>query len=74
MEEDKIEYRFAPGDLVRDQTNNQTGMVIEIEDSTSHAGVASLTETEYIITIVWQHRGDTEQLPDWYAEEILSIL
>ncbi len=72
MKTGEIEYQFAVGDLVRDQTNNQAGVVIEVEDVGPLAGLNP--DTEYLIRIVWQHTGETEQLPDWYAEEILSIL
>jgi len=72
MKTDEIEYQFGVGDLVRDQTNNQTGMIIEVEDVSPISGLNP--ETEYLVRIVWQHTGETEQLPDWYAEEILSIL
>ena len=68
----EIEYQFTVGDLVCDQTNNQAGVVIEVEDVGPLAGLNP--DTEYLIRIVWQHTGETEQLPDWYAEEILSIL
>jgi len=69
---DKIDYQFTIGDLVRDQTNNQTGMVIEVDDVGPIMGLNP--DTEYLVRIVWQHTGEIEQLPDWYAEEILSIL
>tara|TARA_Y100000310_G_scaffold206801_1_gene207220 strand:- start:835 stop:1053 length:219 start_codon:yes stop_codon:yes gene_type:complete len=72
MKTGEIEYQFAVGDLVRDQTNNQTGMVIEVEDVGPLSGLNP--DTEYLVRIVWQHTGEVEQLPDWYAEEILSIL
>lgn len=72
MGTDKIEYEFAIGDLVRDQTNNQTGMIIEVDDVGPLSGLNP--DTEYLVRIVWQHTGEVEQLPDWYAEEILSIL
>jgi|TARA_R110000824_G_scaffold363334_1_gene551325 hypothetical protein len=69
---DGIEYQFAVGDLVRDQTNSQAGVVIEVVNVDPLAGLNP--DTEYLIRIVWQHTGEIEQLPDWYAEEILSIL
>ena len=72
MGSDKIDYQFTIGDLVRDQTNNQTGMVIEVDDVGPIMGLNP--DTEYLVRIVWQHTGEIEQLPDWYAEEILSIL
>ena len=72
MGTDEIEYQFAIGDLVRDQTNNQTGMIIEVDDVGPLSGLNP--DTEYLVRIVWQHTGEVEQLPDWYAEEILSIL
>jgi hypothetical protein len=72
MKTDEIEYQFGIGDLVRDQTNNQTGMIIEVVDASPISGLNP--DTEYLVRIVWQHTGETEQLPDWYAEEILSIL
>jgi len=50
--------------------DGEIGLILEIEEKSEVHD--RWRDCRHVVKILWQHRGTVEDMPDWFAEELLE--
>ena len=78
--------KYGDIELFSDATNGRRGLIVEIRSISSPPGPWPKTPSEqlnsdgsgladaaaHIVKVLWQDTGEVEQMPDWFAAELLE--
>ena len=69
-----ISRKYGDIELFSDNKHGRRGLVVEIKSISSPAiDQRRLADAKgHIVKVMWQDTGEVEQMPDWFAAELLE--